>query len=297
MGGRAALVRVLVTGAGGQLGQELLEAFADHEVVGGEPPMLDITDRDAVLAAADRQEPDVIVHAAAWTNVDACEGDPDRAFAVNALGTRNVAGAARAVGARVCYVSTDYVFDGTSDRPYTEWDPPHPLSVYGRSKLGGEQELGVGDTVVRTSWLCGRHGRNFVKTVIGRALEGQELRVVDDQQGCFTLASDLAGMIRRLVLEGRAGTYHVTNQGATTWYRVTCEALEAAGLDPSSVVPISTAELDPPRAAPRPAFAVLDNAALRLSGTALLPDHRDALRRLVGDLGLSRTGASVARPQ
>ncbi|MDQ4131938.1 MAG: dTDP-4-dehydrorhamnose reductase [Actinomycetota bacterium] len=277
-------MRILVTGAAGQLGRELLEVFADHDVVGGEPPLLDITDREQVLQLVDRTEPDAVVHAAAWTDVDGCEGDPDRAFRVNALGTRHVAAAARRVGARVYYVSTDYVFDGTSDRPYTEWDEPRPLSVYGRSKLAGERELGPDDAVVRTSWLCGRYGRNFVKTVLGRALEGQDLRVVDDQHGCFTLAADLATMIRRLVLEGRTGIHHVTNQGPTTWYRVARDVVEAAGLDPSLVRPIRTADMDPPRPAPRPMAAVLDNAALRLSGTELLPDHHDAIRRLVGHL-------------
>jgi dTDP-4-dehydrorhamnose reductase len=221
------------------------------------------------------------VHAAAWTDVDACESDPDRAFRVNALGTRNVVEASRLVGARVCYVSTDYVFDGTAGRPYTEWDVPNPVSVYGRSKLGGEAELGPGDTVVRTSWLAGRHGHNFVRTILDRARRGAELKVVDDQHGCFTLASDLAAMIRRLVVERRSGVYHVTNQGPTTWYRLACDAVAVAGLDASLVKPIDTADMDPPRPAPRPAFGVLDNAALRLSGIDLLPDHHDALRRLV----------------
>ncbi len=137
---------------------------------------------------------------------------------------------------------------------------------------------------MRTSWLSGRHGKNFVRSVLERAVQGVELRVVDDQHGCFTHAADLAAMIRRLVVERRRGVYHVTNQGATTWYRLACEAVEIAGLDPALVKPIDTSELDPPRLAARPAFGVLDNAALRLSGIGLLPDHQDALKRLVPEL-------------
>jgi len=274
-------VRVLVTGAGGQLGRELVAAFAGHEVVARDRAGLDVADRDRVLAAITEARPDAVVHAAAWTDVDGCEGDADRAWRVNALGTRHVAQAARLVGSRVCHVSTDYVFDGAAGRPYTEWDPTGPLSVYGRSKLGGEHELGPDDTVVRTSWLCGRHGPNFVRTVVERAARGLDLKVVDDQHGCLTVASDLAAMIRRLVIERRPGRYHVTNQGPTTWFGVARHAVGVAGFDPDLVQPISTADLDPPRAAVRPPYAVLDNAALRLCGIPLLDDHHDALERLV----------------
>jgi dTDP-4-dehydrorhamnose reductase len=277
-------VRVLVTGASGQLGREVVDVFAGHDVVASDQASLDVADREQVLAVAATIRPDAIVHAAAWTDVDACEGDPDRALRVNAMGTRHVAQAARLVGARVCYVSTDYVFDGAAGRPYTEWDAPNPLSVYGRSKLGGEAELSPEDTIVRTSWLCGRHGRNFVATVLGRAARGEELRVVDDQHGCFTLAADLATTIRRLVVERLSGLYHVTNQRPTTWFRLARDAVATAGLDPGLVHPIATAELQPARAATRPPFAVLDNAALRLSGLPLLPDHGEALERLVRDL-------------
>ncbi len=277
-------MKVLVTGAEGQVGRELVEAFAGHEVVPAGRGRLDVEDRDGVMQAMDAVQPEAVVHTAAWTDVDGCESDPDRAFQVNALGTRNVVQAARLVGARVCYVSTDYVFDGAADRPYTEWDTPNPISVYGRSKRGGEAELGPDDTLVRTSWLCGRHGTNFVRTILERAAQGVELRVVDDQHGCFTHAADLAAMIRRVVVERRSGVYHVTNQGATTWYRLACDAVAIAGLDAGLVKPIGTAEMDPPRLAARPAFGVLDNAALRLSGIGLLPDHHDALRRLVPEL-------------
>jgi len=289
-------MKVLLTGAGGQLGRELVEAFAVHDVVACDHAAVDVGVRDRVLAAVTEARPDVVVHAAAWTDVDGCEADPDRAWRVNALGTRHVVQAARLVGARVCYVSTDYVFDGAAGRPYTEWDATGPLSMYGRSKLGGEDEVGPDDTVVRTSWVCGRHGRNFVGTIVERAAQGLELKVVDDQHGCFTLASDLAGMIRRLVVERRPGLYHVTNQGPTTWYRLARDAVAIAGLDPELVRPIETIDLDPPRVAMRPASAVLDNAALRLCDIPLLADHHDALARLVPQVAALSPVGPGSRP-
>jgi dTDP-4-dehydrorhamnose reductase len=279
-------VRVLITGAGGQLGHDLVDAFAGHDTVATTHAQLDVADRDAVLAALTELRPDTVVHAGAWTDVDGCETDPDRAFRTNALGTRHVVEGARVADARVCYVSTDYVFDGTGDRPWVEWDAPAPLSVYGRSKLGGERELDPGATIVRTSWVCGAHGRNFVKTMLRAAAERDELTVVDDQHGCPTFTSDLAGAIRRLVVARLPGTFHVTNQGTTTWFAFARAILAAAGLDPAKVRPIATADLLPSRPAPRPANSVLDNAALRLSGLPLLPDWHDPLARLVDELSV-----------
>lgn len=280
-------MRVLVTGAGGQLGRELAEVFAGPSIdlVALDRSALDVADRDAVLGAVTTLRPDAVVHPAAWTAVDACEGDPDRAFRVNALGTRHVADAARRVGAHVTYVSTDYVFDGTKPAPYVEWDDPSPASVYGRSKLGGERELDPGSTVVRTAWVFGRHGGNMVKTLLRLASAGDgEVRFVDDQRGCPTAADDLASVIRHLVTARLPGTFHVTNTGPTTWFDFARDVFAAAGADPQRVAPISTAELDPPRPAPRPANSVLDNAALRLSGIPLLPDHREPMGRLVKEL-------------
>ena len=284
-------MRVLITGAGGQLGQDLVAAFAGpdrrDEVVAADRATLDVGDRDAVLQAITQLRPAVVVHAAAWTAVDDCEGDPDRAYRINTLGTRHVAEAARISGAHVLYVSTDYVFDGRASSPYREWDDPNPLSVYGRSKLGGERELRsllAGATIVRTSWVCGIHGANMLKAVLRLAAAGSELGFVDDQRGCPTFTDDLAGMIVELAAGRRPGLFHVTNQGATTWYQFACDVLVAAGLDPAMVRPITTAELDPPRPAPRPANSVLDNGALRLGGIALLADHHAPLERAVKQL-------------
>lgn len=277
-------LRVLITGATGQLGSELVRVFdAPHyEVVAPTRSQLDLARRDSVLQAICSSEPDVVVHAGAWTAVDACEDDPDRALRVNALGTRHVQQGARIVGARVCYISTDYVFSGTARQPYHEWVEPDPMSVYGRSKRGGELELDPDALVVRCSWLCGYHGRNFVKTMLRLAGEREELGVVADQHGCPTFADDLAGAVHQLVVAGMSGTFHVTNQGATTWFDLARATLEAAGLDPQKVRPLTTAEY-PTRAA-RPAYSVLDNAALRLQGLPLLPDWRESLERLVKEL-------------
>lgn len=280
-------MRVLITGAGGQVGRELVDAFTlggHHEVIAVDHRTVDVADRDSVLGAITSTRPDAVVHPAAWTAVDACESDPDRAFRVNALGTRHVADGARRVGAPVFYVSTDYVFDGTKTGPYDEFDPPAPASVYGASKRAGERELDPGSTIVRTSWVCGFHGANMVKTILRLAGEHETLSFVDDQRGHPTFADDLAGMIRRLVVDRRPGLFHVTNQGAVSWYEFARDVLVAAGLDPERVHPVATADLQPPRPAPRPANSVLDNAALRLSGLERLDDFRVPLGRLVSRL-------------
>lgn len=298
-------MRVLVTGAGGQLGRDLVAAFSGSvpiggrrrallgpegpgpgvDVVGASHEDLPVDERALVLETLDALRPDVVVHAAAWTAVDACEGDPDRAYRVNALGTRHVAEAAASVDAHLVYVSTDYVFDGESERPYLEWDAPNPLSVYGASKLGGERECPPGSTVVRTSWVCGASGQNMVKTALRLAAGGGPLRFVDDQRGSPTFTADLAAAVVTLALDRRPGVHHVTNQGETTWHGFVRAVLEAAGADPGRVEPIKTAELDPPRPARRPVNSVLDNAALRLGTLPLLPDWRDGLARLVAVLG------------
>jgi len=283
-------VKILITGAGGQLGTDVARLAAEetrHDVMAAGHDRLDVADRDAVLSAITGVRPDLVVHAAAWTTVDACETDPDRAWRVNALGCRHVAEGARLAGAHLVAVSTDYVFDGASPDPYTEWDRPNPRSVYGRSKLGGEAEVAStlpGATVVRTAWVCGPHGSNMVKTVLRLAAGAGgtgPLRFVDDQKGCPTFTSDLAAMILRLGAARRPGLFHVTNQGPTTWFQFARDVLAAAGLDPGRVEPISTSELSPPRPAPRPANSVLDNTVLRLSGIPLLPDHHEPLERTV----------------
>jgi dTDP-4-dehydrorhamnose reductase len=325
-------MKVLVTGAAGQLGRDLVDVLngrvpeaglagdvstgrlgvrsavqvvatdvAGLETVPTDDRVpLDITDRTAVRSVMEAVRPDIVIHGAAFTAVDACEADPDLAFTVNALGTRHMAEGARLAGAHLVYISTDYVFDGTSPRPYVEWDAPNPLSVYGRSKWGGEQEVrmvaGAGATIVRTSWVAGVHGNNMVGTVLRLAAGEAPLRFVEDQRGSPTFTADLAGMDRVLATERRPGIFHVTNQGVTSWYEFAQAVLEATGRDPGRVEPISTTELDPARyPAPRPANSVLDNAALRLAGLPLLPDWHDALGRLVSVLSPANESPSGVR--
>ncbi|MGK2956864.1 MAG: dTDP-4-dehydrorhamnose reductase [Acidimicrobiales bacterium] len=277
-------MRVLITGASGQVGRELVEVFADHEVIAADRNLLDVTNRDQVFQVVTTTRPDAIVNAAAWTAVDACESDPERAFLVNALSTRFIGEAARLVAAHLCHISTDYVFDGTKSAPYVEWDEPNPQSIYGHSKLAGERELGPEATIVRTSWVCGRYGSNMVKTILRLAGEHDKLSFVNDQIGHPTFADDLATAIRRLVIDRRAGLFHVTNQGQCSWYEFAQAVLTASGADPLRVSPIATADLMPARPAPRPANSVLDNAAMRLSGLALLPHYNETLERLVKEL-------------
>ena len=281
-------MRVLVTGAGGQLGWDLAAhcAARGDDVTAADHAALDVGDHDAVYGAITSLAPDVVLHAGAYTAVDACETEVDTAYRVNALGTRWVADASRRVGAHLVYVSTDYVFDGTKAGPYVEWDRTGPASVYGASKLGGELEVAAhapGASVVRTSWVCGEHGANMVRTVL-RLADQPELAFVDDQRGCPSFTADLAVGIRRLAAARAPGTYHMTNQGAVSWYEFVRDVLAAAGHDPGKARPITTAELDPPRPAPRPANSVLDNAALRLAGFPLLPPYQEPLARLVAAL-------------
>jgi len=300
-------LRVLVTGGNGQLGRDLRDVLAGSVPAGGLEPAVpvtgidvlstdvdtvDIVDRTAVATAVEGFRPQVVIHGGAFTAVDRCESEIDTAFAVNAIGTRHVAEAARRVGAHLVYVSTDYVFDGRLDRPYVEWDAPDPPSVYGRSKLAGELEVaaaGGGSTIVRTAWVSGAHGANMVKTVLRLAADdhGGPLRFVDDQHGTPTFTADLAPAIVRLALDRRPGTFHVTNQGETTWFGFARAVLAAAGFDPGRVEPIATGDLDPPRPAPRPANSRLDNAALRLCGLPLLPEWTSSLDRLVAALAVA----------
>jgi len=279
-------VRVLVTGAAGQLGTEVVAvlASAGHDVTAATHDRLDVGDRDAVLGAITSVRPDAVVHTAAWTAVDACEADTDRAWRVNALGCRYVADACRRAGAHLCAVSTDYVFDGAQAPPYTEWDRTNPINAYGRSKEAGEHEalaLAPGATIVRTSWLAGAAGPNFITTMLRLAAGEGVVPVVTDQRGCPTFARDLAEGIVPLVVARLPGVFHMTNQGATSWWELARATFALAGADEDRVAPITTAELVPARPARRPANSVLDNAALRLAGLPLLADHREALARFV----------------
>jgi dTDP-4-dehydrorhamnose reductase len=278
---------VLVTGAAGQLGRDIVSALRPHqmvEVTAAGHASLAVEDRAAVDELFDSVRPDVVIHSAAFTDVDGCETDPQRANAVNALGTGNVAGAADRAGAHLVYVSTDYVFDGRSSRPYRESDPTNPISVYGSSKLAGELLCPQSATIVRTSWLSGAHAANFVRTVLRLGERDGELRFVDDQRGSPTFTADLAPAVVALAMDRRAGCFHVTNRGEASRFELAKETLAIAGADPRRVHPIPTEELDPPRPATRPAYSVLDTSAFEDAGYPPLPPWRDGLARLVAQL-------------
>ena len=279
-------MRVLVTGAGGQLGRDTVLAceVAGDTVCALDHGALDIGRRDHVHAAITSFVPDAVIHCAAWTAVDACEDDPDRALALNGLAVRHVVEACDRVGAHLVHISTDYVFDGTLDRPYHEWDETNPASVYGISKLIGETEAlaaGARSAVVRTSWVCGEHGANMVKTVLRLVDQHPQLSFVADQVGNPTFAADLAPMLRRIALDRRSGVHHNTNQRPTSWFGFVQEIVALTGRDPAMVTPIATADLHPPRPAPRPANSVLDNAVARMTDLPPMRDFAEPLAELV----------------
>ncbi|MDQ3945653.1 MAG: dTDP-4-dehydrorhamnose reductase [Actinomycetota bacterium] len=271
-------MRVLVTGGGGQVGSELAAHLIHHDTVALDRSQLDVCDRHRVEQTLGSVLPDAVVNCAAWTDVDGCESDPERAFRANALAVRHLAVACSRIGAHLVHVSTDYVFPGDKDGPYLEWDRPDPRSVYGHSKLGGELELAAHArswAIARTSWVFGRRGRNFVDTILARARDGAPLQVVTDQRGCPTYAPDLAGILALLTTGRHQGIFHVTNQGACTWHELARAALELVGLDGTAVGETTSAALDRP--APRPANSVLADTALAASGLPRLRPWREAL--------------------
>jgi dTDP-4-dehydrorhamnose reductase len=283
-------MKILVTGAKGQLGTELMQVITARgdDGVGIDIDTVDITQREIVHDVFAQIRPDAVINCAAWTAVDACEDDPDKALTANGVAVRWVAEACDAIDAHLVHVSTDYVFDGTKPTPYVETDVPNPQSVYGTTKLAGEAEalaIGTRAAVVRTSWVCGFHGNNMVKTVHKLAQERDSLSFVSDQIGHPTFTSDLAPLLHTAATDRLAGIFHGTNQGAVSWYEFVREIVRLMGRDPSMVHAITTAELQPPRPAKRPANSVLDNKALRDLGYAPTRDFREPLAELLARLG------------
>ena len=278
-------MRILVTGAAGQVGARVAEALGGHVVLAAARDTLDLADREQVEQVVGEFAPDAIVNTAAMTNVDACERDPERAFAANAAGVRTLALASARAGAHLVHVSTDYVFDGAATRPYDEWDAAHPISEYGRSKLAGEVEVAQHATswaTVRTSWVFGRRGTDIVSWAFGAFDRGELDGVLADQVSIPTYAPDLAGLLARFAVERRAGLFHVTSGSeVVTRHELIVTALRARGVDASSVAPIAAGDLDRPAA--RPPMSALDNRALRLSGLPGLRSWRDAVTDYVKD--------------
>ena len=286
-------VKVLVTGAGGQLGLDALDhcRATGDEVVGLTHADLDVASEPDVVAAVRDHVPDVVLHTAAWTDVDGCEQDPDRAHRVNALGSWWVARACRDAGATMVMVSTDYVFEGEARRagdgtpmPWTEFDTLAPLNAYGRSKAAGEQLVRQAlpqHHIVRTAWVCGARGGNFVRTMLRVGREQGTARVVDDQVGSPTFTRDLAAALREVAVSGRHGTWNRTNTGACSWYELAAATFELAGLE-VDLGRMSSDELDRP--APRPSYSVLSDRHATAAGLTPLPTWREGLRALLDEL-------------
>ncbi|MBX9659030.1 MAG: dTDP-4-dehydrorhamnose reductase [Nitrospiraceae bacterium] len=272
-------MRILITGANGQLGCELRRVFASETLILKDLPDFDLTGTLVEEEVAETR-PDLVIHAGAYTDVDGAEREPDRAMAINAAGTAQVARAAARAGARLLYISTDYVFPGTQRYPYSEDDVPAPINAYGLSKWRGEQavaESGADALIVRTAWLYGPMGKNFVKSIMRAALAQPSLRVVDDQRGSPTSVEDLAAVIKATAAGSLRGILHVTNRGDCTWCEFARAIVEEMNLD-ISVLPISTAEAG--RLAPRPSYSVLGQQ--RLARLDLVPrDWREALNQFV----------------
>lgn len=293
-------MRMLITGAKGQLGRELLRIAKEMNCSLGEVDRyyinagiialnssdMDITDLLKVRSTVREFRPDIIINTAAFTNVDGCEANQDTAFRVNALGARNVAIAAQEAGSKLVHISTDYVFSGEGNTPYREYDETAPESIYGKTKLLGEEYVrGFCDRyfIVRTSWLYGNNGKNFVRTILGAAEEKQYLDVVDDQKGNPTNAEDLAYHILKIARTDEYGLYHCSGNGECSWYEFAAMILKLSGIE-CSVKPIKTSQLD--RAAKRPAYSSLDNMMLRCTVGDEMRNWEDAVKHFIKGLKL-----------
>ncbi|MDQ0482443.1 dTDP-4-dehydrorhamnose reductase [Guptibacillus hwajinpoensis] len=274
---------VLVTGSNGQLGYDVVKLLEENNyiVVGCNREKLDITNLDNVKQIFEEVNPSIIVHCAAYTNVDQAESDVELAYKVNAIGTRNLVASAEAIGAKFVYISTDYVFDGEGSEPYNEFMPTSPLGVYGHSKLAGEElvtSLSTKYFIVRTSWVYGSNGNNFVKTMLKLSEDRNSLNVVNDQRGCPTYTFDLAECILNLINTEKYGIYHASNSGSCTWFEFANAIFNEANIN-IQVNPVSTLEF--PRPAKRPSYSVLDHMSLRLNEIPEMRPWQEALRNFL----------------
>jgi dTDP-4-dehydrorhamnose reductase len=272
-------MKVVVTGAAGQLGQDVLLELErrNHQGVGADRQQLDITIEENVIAYINEIKPDVILNCAAYTNVDAAEENEEDAYLINAIGTENLAKAAKQIGAKLLHVSTDYVFDGTASVPYEVDEPTKPLGAYGRTKLAGEQLLQKHLDeffIVRTAWVYGVYGNNFVKTMIRLGKERGEVGVVHDQVGSPTYTVDLAKFMVELMETDKYGIYHATNSGVCSWYEFAVEIFKQAKMD-VQVNPLTSEQF--PRPAARPKYSVLSKKMIEKQGLTPLRDWKEAL--------------------
>lgn len=277
--------KILITGAAGQLGSEVLERALEHgyQVMPFNHQHLDITDEAAVTEALHIYEPTHVIHCAAWTDVDGCERNQLKAERINSDGTRHIVRAAADVGAHVTYISTDYIFDGKKETPYEEYDSPSPISAYGLTKLQGETCIRPTDSVVRISSVCGKNGKNILKTILRIASESSEISFVDDQFSNPTFADDASLKILELATNNSSGIWHVTNQGSTSWYEFAKNVIDFAGID-VVVNPIKSITIRNERPALRPLNSILRNKRMEDEGIQLLDHHLIPMERLVKSL-------------
>ena len=280
--------KVLVTGSSGMLGSALNARLSEScDVVGFDirtNTQHDITDREKTVEVITRAKPDLVVHAAAWTDVDGCEKEPDKARMINVGGTSNVAAAALKLHIPLMYISTDFVFDGSKKAPYAEEDTPGPLGVYAKSKLKGEKAASAASKhlILRTSWLFGAGGKNFVDAILNKAKDEKGLKVVDNEIGSPTYAKDLAQAIDALLSSGMMqGVFHVSNKGAVSRFDYAKEILKTAGMKNVSVAPIKASELGRP--ARRPVFSVLDNSKFEKKTGFRMRPWREALKEYINE--------------
>jgi dTDP-4-dehydrorhamnose reductase len=271
-------MKTLIVGCHGMLGTDLVNAFSPvHDVTGLGRSDLDIGNREQCRDVIQEFRPEIIINAAAYTRVDDCESNEETAFLINGHGAGNLAAAAALAGSLLVHYSTDYIFDGQKEDGYREDDTPNPQSVYGKSKLLGEELIlrsGADHLLLRISWLFGPAGPNFIRTIIGAARKGAPLRVVDDQKGSPTYTGDLAAHTMKLIASGCRGIYHVTNSGACTWYELASHAVKCAGMDRVSITPVTSLEFSRP--APRPVNSTLINARLQKELLPLMRPWQEA---------------------
>ena len=284
-------MKILILGHKGMLGSDLmLRLAAAHEMTGIDIGDFDITVEDDCARVIAERSPEVVINAAAYTDVDGCETNRERCFAVNAVGVKNIALACRGRGIRIVHFSTDYIFDGRKKTPYVETDPPAPLNVYGASKLEGERFLEAFSDhwlLIRTAWLYGQKGKNFVKTILEKSSTVKTLDVVDDQIGAPTYAWDLAAAVGLLVDGGHEGIFHLTNRGRCSWYEFACKILEYAGKTGMSVRPICSQLLTRP--AVRPAWSVLSSRKFSEETGKPMRSWQAALQDYLGRVGLPQS--------
>jgi dTDP-4-dehydrorhamnose reductase len=276
-------MKILITGSNGMLGHDLIEVLKDkHELLLTTSKTLDITDGDSVMDFIVKSNPDIVINSAAYTDVDGCESNPDLAYNVNGEGVKNLALACREVDCPLVHISTDYVFNGQNDRPWVEDDEIGPISIYGKSKLKGEEhikEILEKYFIVRTAWLYGVNGRNFPRTMLELAQNHSEITVVYDEVGTPTYTPDLAKGISKLIETDYYGTYHLTNSGNCSWCEFARYIFEVADVD-VNVIPVTASEFARP--APRPSYSVLENRNWVENGFEPLRNYKEAIKEYIG---------------